>query len=272
MAATLVSSRRITPPGSPEDVRHLVFVTDDPGFDALIGQCLRVRAPGQFGQQHHERLYSVAGVDHLDARRTEFALLVRRCSQIDDFSGERHPGVASHHLCDLQPGGRIEFTGPIGHPFPLPADRQAPLLMIGMGTGIAPFRGLVRRLYDQGGGWQGQVRLFYGARSGLEMLYMNDENNDLGLYYDRDTFKAIRALSPRPHFGEPPALADAIRANAGEVWTLLQAPGVHLYIAGPQVLLPLVEEALADVAGSPHAWAALQDDLLHAGRWHDVLY
>jgi ferredoxin--NADP+ reductase len=270
--ATLVSSHRITPPRSPDDVRHLVFVTDDPGFEGVVGQCIRVRAPGRFGQRFHERLYSLAGVDQLDAQRTEFALLVRRCNGIDEFSGERFPGVASHHLCDLAAGASIEFTGPVGHPFPVPADRRAPLLMIGMGTGIAPFRGLLRRIYQQAGGWQGPVRLFYGARSGLEMLYMNDENNDLGLYYDQATFKAIRALSPRPHFGEPPALADALQAHAEEVWSLLNAPGAQLYIAGPQVLQPRVEAALAAAAGSARAWVTLHDALVAERRWHEVLY
>ena len=44
-----------------------------------------------------------------------------------------------------------------------------------MGTGIAPFRAFVKHLYRDIGDWRGQVRLFYGARSGLELLYMNDE-------------------------------------------------------------------------------------------------
>lgn len=270
--ATLTSTRRITPPGSPEDVRHLVFVCDDPGFQAAIGQCVRVRAPGRFGQRFHERLYSVAGVEPLDAQRTEFALLVRRCSSIDDFNGERYPGVASHLLCDLLPGDRICFSGPVGHPFVVPADRSAPLLMIGMGTGIAPFRGLVQRIHQQAGGWNGPVRLFYGARSGLEMLYMNDENNDLGLFFDRATFKAVQAISPRPHFGEPPALADAIHGHAAEVWELLRARGAQVYIAGPQALLPRVDAALARTAGSEGAWHAVRNRLVAEQRWHEVLY
>jgi len=213
----------------------------------------------------------VAGVEPLDAERTEFALLVRRCSHIDEFSGERHPGVASQHLCELQPGRSIEFSGPVGHPFAVPAERSAPLLMIGMGTGIAPFRGLVQRLYRQGG-WAGPVRLFYGARSGLEMLYMNDENNDLGLCFDRATFKAIQALSLRPHFGDPPALADALQAHAEELWTLLQAPAAQVYVAGPQALLAFADQALARVAGGAAAWIALRAALVHEGRWHEVLY
>jgi sulfite reductase alpha subunit-like flavoprotein len=272
IAATLVSARRITPAASPEDVRQLRFATDDAGFDGRIGQCVRVRAPGQFGQRHHERLYSIADLDRSDPQRTEFDLLVRRCNYLDDFNGERYPGVASNYLCDLAPGGRVELTGPVGHPFEIPADHSAGLLMIGMGTGIAPFRGLVRRIYDTLGGWQGQVRLFYGARSGLEMLYMNDENHDLANYYDQATFKAFQAVSPKPHFGAPPALDQALADNAAEVWQMLQEPRTHVFIAGPQVLLARVDAALSKLAGSAEGWQALRQEINAAGRWHDVLY
>lgn len=270
--ARLIGSSRITPPNSPEDVRHMIFSMDDAGFDARVGQCIKVLAPGQFGNLHHTRIYSLAHIDHLDAQHTEFSLLVRRCSYIDDFSGERYAGVASNYLCDLPVGSRVSFVGPSGHPFPVPANRQAPLLMIGMGTGIAPFRGLVNRIYDTLGGWEGKVRLFYGARSGLEMLYMNDQNQDLANYYDQSTFKAFQAVSPRPHFDEPPALGAAMQAHASEVGEMLGNPDIQIFIAGPQTMLGAVEDALARIAGSPAAWATLRQNLIDAGRWHLVLY
>jgi len=270
--ARLIGSSRITPPYSPEDVRHMIFSTDDAGFDARVGHCIKIMAPGQFGNQYHTRLYSLAHIDHIDAQHTEFSLLVRRCSYIDDFSGERYAGVASNYLCDLPVGSRVSFSGPSGHPFTIPANRQAPLLMIGMGTGIAPFRGLVNRIYDTLGGWEGKVRLFYGARSGLEMLYMNDENQDLANYFDQSTFKAFQAVSPRPHFDEPPAIERAIEQNAAEVRDMLQDSNTQVFIAGPQAMLGKVEDAFAQIVGGREAWVMLRQDLLASGRWHVVLY
>jgi ferredoxin--NADP+ reductase len=270
--ARLVVNQRITPSDSPEDVRRLQFTTDDAGFDPRVGQCVRVLAPGQFGQRWHERIYSIAELDESDPQQTGFTLLVRRCQVIDDFNGERYDGVASNYLCSLPVGGQIEFTGPVGYPFPIPDDHGAGLLMIGMGTGIAPFRGLVRRIYDELGGWQGPVRLFYGARSGLEMLYMNEENADLALYYDQPSFQALRAVSPQPHFGAPPALDRTLLEHAAEVWAMLQDVRTHLFIAGPQALLAQVDQALTQVAGSAERWAALRAQIASAGRWHDVLY
>lgn len=272
LTARLIGSSRITPPDSPEDVRHMIFSTDDAGFDARIGQCIQIMAPGQFGNQHHTRLYSLAHIDHVDAQHTEFSLLVRRCSYLDDFSGERYAGVASNYLCDLPLGSVVSFSGPTGHPFSIPANRQSPLLMVGMGTGIAPFRGLVNRIYDTLGGWDGKVRLFYGARSGLEMLYMNDQNQDLANYFDQATFKAFQAVSPRPHFDEPPAVELAIEKNAAEVKEMLQEASTQVYIAGPQAMLGRVEDSFANILGGTEAWTGIRQNLLASGRWHVVLY
>jgi len=271
-AARLIGSSRITPPNSPEDVRHMIFATDDAGFDAQVGHCIKIMAPGQFGNPFHTRLYSLAHIDHIDAQHTEFSLLVRRCSYIDDFNGERYAGVASNYLCDLPVGSVVKFSGPSGHPFSIPANRQSPLLMIGMGTGIAPFRGLVNRIYDTLGGWEGQVRLFYGARSGLEMLYMNDENQDLANYFDQSTFKAFQAVSPRPHFDEPPTVELAIEKNAAEVQEMLKNPSTHVFIAGPQAMLGRVETSFAKILGGTDVWTDIRQNLLASGRWNVVLY
>ncbi len=271
-SARLLRSERITPADSPEEVRNLVFRTEDLGFDGRGGQCIRVLAPGQFGNAAHARLYSLAEVDDAGNDATAFTLCVRRCHYVDDFSGQEYPGVASNFLCDLRPGGEIRFAGPIGYPFSVPANPQADILMIGMGTGIAPFRGLVRDIYRGHRGWQGRVRLFHGARSGLEMLYMNEENKDLALYYDQATFRAFQAVSPRPHFAEPVAMAQALERNAAEVWDMLQGADTRVFLAGPQAMQAMVDQAVTAMAGGPQAWTATKRKIMGAGRWQEVLY
>ncbi|MDX9995839.1 MAG: hypothetical protein RBS28_10990 [Rhodocyclaceae bacterium] len=271
-AATLVRSQRITPPESPEEVRHLVFRRDDLGFDCRMGQCVRVMAPGQYGNKYHPRLYLVA--DEVAERDggIEFAICVKRHDYIDDFNGERYPGIASNYLCDLPVGASVEFSGPFGYPFAVPESRKSDILMIGMGTGIAPFRALIRTIYEKYGTWEGKVRLFYGAKTGLEMLYMNDENKDLSQYVYQPTFKAFQAVSPRPVFDAPVALDQAIAQNAAEVWEMLQAPGTHVYLAGVHDMQAPIEKTLAGIAGSEDAWLQAKDALQTAGRWHEVLY
>jgi ferredoxin--NADP+ reductase len=211
-------------------------------------------------------------VEAADSQASDFALCVRRCHYIDDFNGERYDGVASNYLCNLKPGDSIDFAGPVSYPFVMPGDKGSNLLMIGMGTGIAPFRGLVRQIYEKVGGWQGQVRLFFGAKSGLELLYLNDENSDLALYFDQPTFKAFQAVSPRPALDAPVALDKAIEQNAADVWSLVQAPETHFYVAGTETMWSGVEKALIAVAGSKDAWYDARKALTEGGRWHSALY
>lgn len=269
--ATLVRSQRITPPEA-EEVRHLVFSRADQSITLQAGQCVRVMAPGQHGNKVHPRLYLIADPDVAQADGTEFAICVKRHNYIDDFNGERYPGVASNYLCDLEVGARIEFAGPVGYPFAVPENRRAGILMIGMGTGIAPFRALIRHIYETLGSWDGKVRLFYGARTGLDMLYMNDANKDLSQYVYQPTFKAFQAISPRPVFDAPVELDKALERNAAEVWEMVQDPATHVYLAGVGDMRPGIEKALGEIAGSIEAWQQQKAALRSTGRWHEVLY
>jgi len=270
-SAVLTQSRRITPPASREEVRHLVFRTGDLSFGGTPGNCIRVFAPGQYGNPHHARLYSVMDLER-HGEAIEFAICVRRCSYIDDFNGEQYRGVASNYLCDLRPDDSVKFAGPVGYPFVIPEDKTADILMLGMGTGIAPFRTLIRRIYERIGGWQGQIRLFYGARSPLEMLYMNDENSDLANYFDQPTFKAFQAVSPRPALDAPVALGHALEQNAAEVWEMVQRPNTRVFVAGTENLLGVVEQTMIKLAGSGGNWLRVETALKSSGRWSGVLY
>ncbi len=271
-SAELISSQRITPPASREEVRHMVFRSNELALDSKAGNCIRVLAPGQFGNKYHGRLYSIIDVSPGKGDGAEFSICVRRCSYVDDFSGEEYPGVASNHLCDLRPGDAVTFSGPVDYPFAIPENKNSNLLMIGIGTGIAPFRGLIRLIYEKIGGWKGKVRLFYGARSGLEMLYMNDENNDLANYFDHPTFKAFQAVSPRPALDAPVALDKALEQNATEVWEMLQGADTHVFIAGTHDMLAGVERAMTKLAGSAEQWTRTRAALVAGGRWHELLY
>ena len=228
--ATLLSSERMTPPEADAEVKHLVFQAPvERDFTFSEGQSLGVLAPGsrEFGNRFHFRLYSIAS-----PRRGEngkpytFSLCVRRCFYVDEISGERYPGKASNYLCDLHPGDQVPITGPYGAHFSVPEDDSANLLMIGVGTGIAPFRAFVRHIFEERGHWRGKVRLFYGARTGMELLYLNDVKRDFALYYNKESFKAFEALSPRPHFDVAPDLESAFHQNAEEIWNLVRDPGI----------------------------------------------
>ena len=89
--AKVLGSERITAVVSNEEVRDISIEVESQDFDAQVGQNVGVLAPGQteIGQEHHFRLYSVADLPHvtMDSHQ-RFSICVRRCSYIDEFSGE----------------------------------------------------------------------------------------------------------------------------------------------------------------------------------------
>lgn len=275
MDAMLVASERITPEHYDAEVRHLTLQFTDGEFDYVEGQSVGVLVPGphEFGNRHHFRLYSIASPRKGEkALPRSISICVRRCFYIDEISGERYPGKASNYLCDAMPGARIRLTGPYGAHFSVPADNTCNLLMIGVGTGIAPFRAFTRHIYEERGGWKGKVRLFYGAKSGMELVYRNERHKDLGLYYDDATFKAFEAVSPRPAFDHPPAIDSLLIENQHEVWELIQHPKTHVYIAGLTEVEERFEKAMSAIAGSKDAWLERRSELIAQGRYVDLIY
>lgn len=273
--AKLVSTTRITPRDYEAEVRHLVLELPDGGISYVEGQSIGVLAPGPhaFGNPYHLRLYSIASPREGENRRPgTLSICVRRCFYIDDLSGERYPGKASNFLCDAQPGDAILITGPYGSRFQAPEDDNANLLMVGTGTGIAPFRAFIKHIFEGRKAWHGQVRLFYGAKVGMEALYMNDLNRDLGLYYDKDAYRAFEALSPRPAFDLPPDIDRAIVQNSYEVWELVQHPKTHVYVAGLTSSAAQFEKAMGVAAGSAATWEDTREQLIAEGRFAELLY
>ncbi len=273
--ATVVSSERITPTGSDAEVRELVLEIDLPDFDYRVGQSVGVLAPAppDFGAEHHLRLYSVADLpERGPTGPPRIVLCVRRCTYTDSYSGEEYPGVASNYLCDLAPGDTLTLTGPYGLPFAVPDELDANLVLIGTGTGIAPFRALVKHIYRDVDGWTGRVLLFYGAKSGLELLYMNDARDDFSQYYDEETFEAFRALSPRPHWGDPIAWDDAIAERGSELLEMLGQPKTYVYVAGLEKMRPELDAVFAGLAGSAAKWQRRKAELMAGERWVELLY
>jgi ferredoxin--NADP+ reductase len=272
--ATVASSHRITAPESADEVREIILELERSDFDIRAGQNVGVLMPGHedFGQDHHLRLYSLADVQRKPEGKASIDLCVRRCSYIDEYSGEKYPGLASNYLCDLQPGDSVILTGPYGAAFPLPPDPSATLILIGAGTGIAPFRAFVKQLYQDQPDFRGRVWLFHGARTGLELLYMNDVKNDFAQYYDRGTFEAIAALSQRPHWSDAIDWNSVFESRGEELWALLLDSKTYVYIAGLEQIRDELDSEFAKIAGSAEQWAQRKAELQAEGRWTELLY
>lgn len=272
--AVVSSTARITPKTT-DEVREIVFEVEDESFAPVAGQCVGLLAPGdaELGQEHHFRLYTVADVPaRLGDGTRRIALCVRRCDFIDDFSGERYRGRASNFLCDLKPGDAATLTGPYGLAFEVPSEPEANLIMIGMGTGIAPFRAFVKHLHEPATRFAGRIILLHGAHTGLDLLYRNDERDDFKLYYDRATFEAITALAASPEWSDTIDWSAAIRGRAEDIWKLLLQPFTYVYLAGLARIAAELDEVFAEIAGSEDRWLRRKAELLAGGRWVELLY
>ncbi len=274
MSASVVSSTRITPDDSETEIRHIDLAVDSIDFSYQVGQSIGVLVPGphEYGLKQYLRLYSIASGSMAEDGKPVISLCVKRCFYIDDFNGERYDGKASNYLCDLKEGAAVTLVGPYNLAFALPKEKDANLLMIGLGTGIAPFRAFIKHIYSELGGWEGDVRLYHGAMKGIELAYMNDQNDDLKYYYDEETFKAFQALSPRAHFDVPVDLEGAIAQNADEVWTQLQHPKTYIYVAGLKEISKLLDEALVKIVGSPAMYEQQKAKMIDEGRWAELIY
>jgi ferredoxin--NADP+ reductase len=271
--AKVKKTERLTPADA-DEVREIVLEVQDPDFACQVDQSFGVLVPtdGDFGSSYHHRLYSVADIPGSKDGKTMLTMLVKRCFYVDEFSGEKHDGVASNYLCDRRPGDKIEITGPHALPFNIPDNPHSNLILIGMGTGIAPFRAFVKHIYSELKDWKGKIRLFYGANSGLELLYLNDKDGDLTNYYDKSTFKAFHALSPRPHWSDPIKLDRAIEDRAEEVLELLAYTNTYVYVAGYEKVMENLDRAFSNIMGSEKNWKTRKAELIAGKKWAEVIY
>ncbi len=272
--ATVVSTVRITPL-EVDEIREILLDVDRPGFSYEAGQSIGVIAPGdpEFGKLEHFRLYSVADLpESSESGHPRIKICVRRCTYIDDYSGEKYPGVASHYLCDLRAGDTITISGPYGLPFVIPEERDANLILICTSTGIAPFRAFVKHIYRDVPDFVGKVWLFYGGENPLELVYMNDEHDDFVNYYDSETFVAFKALSPRPHWADPISWDGAIADRADELIEMFADSKTYVYVAGLEKMRGELDKVFSARMGSPEKWQRRKAELMAGQRWIELLY
>lgn len=273
--ATVLSTERITPDDAEVEIRELVLEVDRADFDSSAGQSIGVITPGPHDLSHdyHFRLYSVADTpSRSKSGKPRITIAVRRCSYIDDYSGERFDGISSNYLCDLNKGDHLQITGPYGYAFEVPEDKDANLILIGAGTGIAPFRAFVKHIYHDVRDWRGKVRLFYGAQTGLELFYMNEHRDDFSQYYDEDTFEAFSALSPRPNWADPIAWDYCLEDRSEEILELIDDPKTYVYIAGKEDVRDELDTVFSRMTGSEDRWHKRRAELVEGGRWTELLY
>ena len=181
-------------------------------------------------------------------------------------------GLASVFLAErIQPGDKVKVYVQKAHGFGLPQDPKIPIIMIGPGTGIAPFRAF---LHDRRAtGSTGRNWLFFGhQRSTCDFFYSDELNamktagllSRLSLAWSRDGDKKFY-------------VQDRMREVGRELWSWL-ADGAHVYVCGDAKRMAKdVERALVDIiaqhgARSTDEAISFVGDLKKKGRFQQDVY
>ena len=184
---------------------------------------------------------------------------------------ERH-GVASVHLADrLQSGDSVPIYLQRNEHFRLPSDQNAPVIMIGAGTGVAPYRAFLQQreaLAAPGRNW-----LFFGDRNfRTDFLYQAEwqEWRRSGLLSRADV-----AFSRDQQ--QKVYVQHKLRERGAELFDWI-ADGAHIYVCGDaEQMAPDVQGALLAVIeeqrgrGAEDAQEFLRE-LQAAGRYQKDVY
>ena len=264
-------------------VQHITFdlAGGEPQLEYVEGQSIGIIPEGNDanGKPHKLRLYSIASTRHGDSYNDSTVSLCVRQLEYKNEAGEQIYGVCSTYLCDIEPGTKVKITGPVGKEMLLPEDEDANIIMLATGTGIAPMRTYLRRMFEskerKANGWsfKGKAWLFMGAPKTANLLYDEDFNNYLKEY--PDNFRYTKAISREEQNskGGRMYIQDRVSEHADEIFAMIEDPKTHVYMCGLRGMEPGIDEAMSAAAAAKGLdWKELRPQLKKADRWHVETY
>ena len=263
-------------------VNHITFDLSggDPHLHYVEGQSIGIIPDGEDakGKPHKLRLYSIASTRHGDDMADNTVSLCVRQLQYEK-DGETINGVCSTFLCDIEPGAKVKITGPVGKEMLLPDDEEANVIMFATGTGIAPMRTYLRRMFEpaerEKNGWnfRGKAWLFMGAPKTPNLLYDDDFNRYESEF--PENFRYTKAISREQQNakGGRMYIQDRVLEHADEIFAMIENPKTHVYMCGLRGMEPGIDEAMTAAAAAKGLdWSELRPQLKKAERWHVETY
>ncbi|NEQ30314.1 MAG: ferredoxin-NADP reductase [Leptolyngbya sp. SIO4C5] len=263
-------------------VRHLKFDLSEGDLHYLEGQSIGIIPDGEDenGKPHKLRLYSIASTQHGDDLDDKtVSLCVRQLVYQHPETDETVYGVCSSFLCDMEPGQKVQITGPVGKEMLLPDDPDVNVIMMATGTGIAPFRAYLWRMFKEEERqindyeFKGKAWLIFGIPKTPNILY-KEELEDLQSKYP-DQFRLTYAISREQQNAEGGRMyiQHRVAEHAEELWKMIQQPNTHTYICGLKGMEDGIDAALgAEAAKEGIDWSDYQRQMKKAHRWHVETY
>jgi sulfite reductase (NADPH) flavoprotein alpha-component len=213
------------------------------------------------------RLYSISSSPKANAGRVSLTVDAVRYR----IGNRTRLGVASTWFADrLEPGAKVRIYVQKAQHFGLPADPATPIVMIGPGTGVAPFRAF---LYER----------MATKAPGRNWLFFGHQHRDSDFFYE-DELAGMKAAGVITHLylawsrddTEKFYVQDRMRQAGRDLWAWI-AEGAFIYVCGAIRMGKDVERALVDIvaehgARSTNEAVAFVADLKKKGRYLTDVY
>jgi sulfite reductase (NADPH) flavoprotein alpha-component len=214
------------------------------------------------------RLYSISSSPKVHEGRVSLTVDAVRYA----VGKRKRLGVASTFLASrVDPGNKIRVYVQKAHAFGLPTDPKVPIIMIGPGTGVAPFRAFLHE------------RMATKA-PGKNCLFFGHQHRDTDFFYE-DEFAGMKAAGILDHLylawsrddAEKFYVQDRMLQVGRELWAWI-AEGAHIYVCGDaQRMAKDVERTLIDIVAAHGARTtneaiAFVGELKKAGRYQMDVY
>lgn len=140
-----------------------------------------------------------------------------------------YKGVSSTNLASSKPGEELLiFVRTPESGFQLPEDPAVPIVMVGPGTGLAPFRGFLqaRAALKESGVTMGEAHLYFGCRNETDFIYREELEQ-----YERDGVVTLHTAFSRIEGHGKTYVQHLMERNASEIIQMVNGTG-RLYICG----------------------------------------
>ncbi len=151
-------------------------------------------------------------------------------------------GPSTRLLFDLRPGDQVQCLGPLGRPFvPVAPPKQA--WLVAGGVGLAPFSTLAGALLEKGCA----VRLYYGARTGAELFFLDDfQASGVELRLTTEDGSGAGGGRGKAAAGWPVERGRVTLPLERDLRALPPESGVMVYACGPEAMLEAVARLAAE--------------------------
>jgi sulfite reductase alpha subunit-like flavoprotein/cytochrome P450 len=208
------------------------------------------------------RYYSISSSPKAQPERASITVAVVR-GQARSGGGE-YRGVASNYLAKRQSEDPVVmFVSTPDSGFQLPENPETPVIMVGPGTGIAPFRGFLqaRRALKNEGNKLGEAHLFFGCRSEVDQLYREEMEQ-----FEREGIVRNHMAFSRKEGTPKTYVQHLLMKNSRDMIRLLDQGG-KLYLCGEgSKMAPDVEIAFRDAYREVHGVSEQE-----ASKWLESL-